>query len=50
MSERELIQKLIQWRSLAQMLDRDEFRKLAGDNKGVIAALLLVLLELEKKS
>ncbi|MHA1316676.1 MAG: hypothetical protein K9W45_07665 [Candidatus Heimdallarchaeum aukensis] len=49
MSERELIQLLIQWRSVAQMLERDEFKKLAGDEKGVIAALLLILLELQKR-
>ncbi|MHA1398822.1 MAG: hypothetical protein ACTSQE_00500 [Candidatus Heimdallarchaeaceae archaeon] len=49
MSERELIQILIQWRVVAQMLERDEFKKLAGDDKGLIAALLLLVLELQKK-
>ena len=49
MSERELVQMLVKWRSLALMLERDEFKRIAGDQKGLIAAILLLLAELEKQ-
>ena len=48
MSERELIELLVRWRGLAQMLEREEFKKLAGDQKGLIAAILMILLEMRK--
>ena len=36
MSERDIIEAIIKWRSVTQMLERDEFRKLSGDNKGLM--------------
>ncbi|MHA2357516.1 MAG: hypothetical protein ACXABK_01945 [Candidatus Heimdallarchaeaceae archaeon] len=48
MSERDIIELLVRWRSLAMMLDREEFRRIAGDQKGLIAAILMILLELQQ--
>ncbi|MHA1224963.1 MAG: hypothetical protein ACTSSG_07660 [Candidatus Heimdallarchaeaceae archaeon] len=48
MSERDIVELLVRWRSLAMMLDRDEFKRIAGEQKGLIAAVLLILLELQQ--
>ena len=50
MSEREIVELLVRWRSLAMMLEREEFRKIAGEQKGLIAAILMILLEMQQSS
>ena len=49
MSERDIVELLVRWSSIARMLERKEFKVLAGDQKGLIAALVLILLELQKQ-
>ncbi|MHA1687369.1 MAG: hypothetical protein ACTSYD_13375 [Candidatus Heimdallarchaeaceae archaeon] len=50
MSERELAELLLKWRLLAEKLENDKkFRQIAGDQKGIIAALLLLLVEIQKQ-
>ena len=48
MSERDIVELLVRWRSLALMLEREEFRTIAGDQKGLISAILMILLEMQK--
>ncbi|MCG3216282.1 MAG: hypothetical protein KAS63_06160 [Candidatus Heimdallarchaeota archaeon] len=48
MSERDIVELLVRWRSLAMMLEREEFKRIAGDQKGLIAAILMILLELQQ--
>jgi hypothetical protein len=48
MSERDIVELLVRWRSLALMLEREEFRKIAGDQKGLISAILMILLEMQQ--
>ncbi len=48
MSERDIVELLVRWRSLALMLEREEFRKIAGDQKGLISAVLMILLEMQQ--
>lgn len=50
MSERDIVELLVRWRSLAMMLEREEFRKIAGEQKGLIAAILMILLEMQQGS
>ncbi len=49
MSERDIVELLIKWRSMAVMLEREEFKKIAGEQKGLIAAILLFILESKEK-
>ena len=49
MSERDIVELLVRWRSVAMMLERKEFEKTAGDQKGLIAAILMILLEMQNK-
>lgn len=48
MSERDIVELLVRWRSIALMLEREEFRKIAGDQKGLISAILMILLEMQQ--
>lgn len=49
MSEREIAEILLKWRLLAETIENDKkFRQIAGDQKGLIAVLLLMLLEMQK--
>ena len=48
MSESDIVELLVRWRSLALMLEREEFRKIAGDQKGLISAILMILLEMQQ--
>ncbi|MCK4973526.1 MAG: hypothetical protein KAS52_09400 [Candidatus Heimdallarchaeota archaeon] len=50
MSERDIVELLVRWRSLAMMLEREEFKRIAGDQKGLIAAVLMILLEMQQDS
>ena len=50
MSERDIVELLVRWRSFAMMLEREEFKRIAGDQKGLIAAILMILLEMQDKS
>jgi hypothetical protein len=50
MSERDIVELLVRWRSVAMMLEREEFKRIAGDQKGLIAAVLMILLEMQNKS
>lgn len=50
MSERDIVELLVRWRSLAMMLEREEFKRIAGDQKGIIAAVLMILLEMQQGS
>lgn len=49
MSERDIVELLVRWRSVAMMLERKEFEKIAGDQKGLIAVILMILLEMQNK-
>lgn len=48
MSERDIVELLVRWRSLAMMLDREEFKRIAGDQKGLIAAVLMILVHMQQ--
>lgn len=50
MSERDIVELLVRWRSVAMMLEREEFKRIAGDQKGLIAAVLMILLEMQQSS
>ncbi|MHA1201728.1 MAG: hypothetical protein ACTSQ4_04325 [Candidatus Heimdallarchaeaceae archaeon] len=50
MSERDIVELLVRWRSVAMMLEREEFKRIAGDQKGLIAAVLMILLEMQQNS
>ena len=43
-----MVELVVRWRSLTLMLERDEFKRLAGDQKGLIAAILMILLEMQQ--
>ncbi len=56
MSQRDLAELLITWRNIAKAMDRlfekDEYKKLkssADEHKGIIAAILLLVNELQNR-